>query len=248
MARAVRTPPDTPIPPLHAVIRRSISAMWLRRAYYGWLIPAAFLLPLWLLVGWAVFRAGGWAFLWTLFLAIPAVFIGQLVLTLLVRARGTVRSHRAVSWWDVLGFTVWHALIIALGFFNQAWWAPVMIVTILVGVGLFWLDALAAAARGQAVGHGDVHDRGHRLRAADGIPAGSGPSRTRSSSSPRSATPTAPDPGFGGPGHPWQNGSLCPDQALPQGSPSPDACVGGLGHTNPFPSNSRSTCGGRRET
>jgi hypothetical protein len=113
--------------------------MWLRRAYYGWLIPAAFLLPLWLLVGWAVFRAGGWAFLWTLFLAIPAVFIGQLILTFLVRARGTVRSHRAVSWWDVLGFTVWHALIIALGFFNQAWWAPVMVVTILVGVGLFWL-------------------------------------------------------------------------------------------------------------
>ncbi|WP_241245839.1 MFS transporter permease [Microbacterium sp. 4R-513] len=113
--------------------------MWLRRGFYSWLFPAAFLLPLWLLVGWAVFNAGGWAFLWVLFLAIPAVFIGQLVLTLLVRARGTVRAERAVSWWDVLGFTVWHLLIISLGFFNQAWWAPVMVVTILAGVGLFWL-------------------------------------------------------------------------------------------------------------
>ncbi|MCC2032358.1 MFS transporter permease [Microbacterium allomyrinae] len=114
--------------------------MWLRRAFFGWLIPAAFVLPLWILVGWGVFNAGGWAFLWVLFLAIPGVFLWQLVLTLLVRARGTVRAHRAVSWWDVLGFTVWHGLVISLGFFNAAWWAPVMVVAILVGVGLFWLE------------------------------------------------------------------------------------------------------------
>jgi hypothetical protein len=113
--------------------------MWLRRAFYAWLIPAAFLLPLWLLIGWAVFRAGGWAFVWVLFLAIPAVFLGELILTLLVRARGTVRAHRAVSWWDVLGFGLWHALIISLGFFNQAWWAPAMVITMVVGVGLLWL-------------------------------------------------------------------------------------------------------------
>lgn len=114
--------------------------MWLRRGFFGWLIPAAFLLPLWLLVGWAVFNAGGWAFLWVLFLALPGVFLWQLLLTLLVRARGTVRAHRAVSWWDVLGFTVWHALVISLGFFDAVWWAPVMVVTILVGVALFWLE------------------------------------------------------------------------------------------------------------
>ncbi|WP_345802795.1 MFS transporter permease [Microbacterium sp. AZCO] len=113
--------------------------MWVRRAFFSWLIPAAFLLPLWLLVGWAVFRAGGWAFLWVLFLAIPIVFFGQLILTLLVRARGTVRAERAVSWWDVLGFSAWHLLIISLGFYNPAWWAPAMVVTIIVGVGLFWL-------------------------------------------------------------------------------------------------------------
>jgi hypothetical protein len=113
--------------------------MWLRRAFFGWLIPAAFLLPLWLLIGWAVFNAGGWASLWVLFLAIPGVFLWQLLLTLLVRARGTVRAHRAVSWWDVAGFTVWHALVISLGFFNENWWAPVMVLAILVGVALFWL-------------------------------------------------------------------------------------------------------------
>lgn len=120
--------------------RRTIVAMWLRRAYYGWLIPAAFLLPLWLLVGWGVFDAGGWAFLWVMFIAIPAVLLGQLGLTLLVRARTTTRGRRAVSWWDVAGFTLWHALIVALGFFVESWWAPVFVLSVCVGLALFWLE------------------------------------------------------------------------------------------------------------
>lgn len=103
------------------------------------MIPAAFLLPLWLLVGWAVTGAGGWAFLWVLFIAIPGVFLWQLLLTLLVRARGTVRAHRAVSWWDVAGFTLWHGLVIALGFFNPTWWVPTLVVAVIAGLGMFWL-------------------------------------------------------------------------------------------------------------
>ncbi len=114
--------------------------MWVRRVFFGWLIPAAFLLPMWLLIGWGVFNAGGWAFLWVLFLAIPSVFVAQLILTLLVRARGTVRASRAVSWWDVAGFTVWHALIVALGFYDSSWWALVMVIAIFAAIGLFWLS------------------------------------------------------------------------------------------------------------
>lgn len=120
--------------------RRSIGRMWLRRAVFGWLLPAAFVLPLWMLVGWGVFDAGGWAFVWVLFLAIPGVFLWQLILTLLVRARGIVRSARAVSWWDVLGFGVWHALVVSLGFFASSWWAPTLVVTVLAGIGVFWLS------------------------------------------------------------------------------------------------------------
>lgn len=112
--------------------------MWLRRAFYVWLIPSAFVLPLWLIVGWGVFNAGGWAFLWVLFIAIPSVFIGQLVFTLLVRARGTVRATRAVSWGDVLGFTIWHGLTIALGLFSQVSWVPLLITAIVAGLGMFW--------------------------------------------------------------------------------------------------------------
>ncbi|MFT4220135.1 MAG: MFS transporter permease [Microbacterium sp.] len=113
--------------------------MWLRRAFFGWLFPAALLLPLWLFVGWIAFNASGWGFLWMLFIAIPSVFVGQLVFTLLVRARGTVRASRAVSWWDVAGFAVWHSLTIALGFFSPASWLPLFIAAIVVGLGLFWL-------------------------------------------------------------------------------------------------------------
>ncbi|MBB2974628.1 hypothetical protein FHX49_000169 [Microbacterium endophyticum] len=114
--------------------------MWLRRAFFGWLFPSAFLLPLWLFIGWGVFNAGAWAFLWVLFVAIPAVFVGQLVLTLLVRARATVRTQRAVSWWDVIGFAVWHSLTISLGFFGHDWWAPMFVLTVVAALGLFWLE------------------------------------------------------------------------------------------------------------
>ncbi len=113
--------------------------MWLRRAFFGWLIPAAFLLPLWLFVGWIVFGASGWGLLWVL-VSVPIVFVGQLVLSLLVRARGTVRSSRAVSWTDVAGFGAWHALIIALGFFDPRWWWPVFGITVAVGIALLWVQ------------------------------------------------------------------------------------------------------------
>ncbi len=112
--------------------------MWLRRAFFGWLIPAAFVLPLWLLIGWIVFGSNPWALLWVI-VSSPVVFIGELVLALLVRARGTVRATRAVSWWDAAGFGAWHLLIIALGVFDARWWWPVFGVTIVVGVGLLWL-------------------------------------------------------------------------------------------------------------
>jgi hypothetical protein len=102
-------------------------------------MPAAFVLPLWLLIGWGIFNAGGWAFLWVLFIAIPSVFVGQLVLTLLVRARASVRETRMVSWWDVLGFSAWHALTIAVGCYPQAWFPLLLTGAIAVAIAMFWL-------------------------------------------------------------------------------------------------------------
>jgi hypothetical protein len=114
--------------------------MWVRRLFHRWLFPAALVLPLWLLIGWGVSGAGGWAFFWVLLLAMPSVFVGQLVLALLVRARGTVRAERAVSWPDVAGFALWHGLVVSLAFFAAPWWGVAVVLAVLVGIALFWLE------------------------------------------------------------------------------------------------------------
>jgi len=113
--------------------------MWLREAFYRWLIPAAFVLPLWLLIGWIVFGANPWALLWVIVSA-PIVLVGQLVLTLLVRARGTVRAERAVSWTDAGVLGAWHVLVIALGVFDARWWWPIFGLTIAVGFAALWVS------------------------------------------------------------------------------------------------------------
>ncbi|MGB4136131.1 MAG: MFS transporter permease [Microbacterium sp.] len=114
--------------------------MALRSAFYRWLIPAAFVLPLWLMIGWGVFHASGWALFWVLLIATPSLLVGQLLLTLLTRARPSVRAERAVSWRDVAGFTAWHGLTIALGFFPQGAFGWLLTAAILVGLGLFWMQ------------------------------------------------------------------------------------------------------------
>ena len=111
--------------------------MWLRRAFFSWLLPAAAVLPAWLLLGWILFGSSGWSLVWVLLIAIPSVLIGQLILTMLVRARGTVRHTRTVSWADVIGFGVWHLLTIGVGFFNAAFW-PLLIAAIVCFIALVW--------------------------------------------------------------------------------------------------------------
>lgn len=127
--------------------------MWLRRAVFRWLAPAAAVLPIWLLVGWIISDAGGWALLWVLLIAIPTVAIGELVLLFLIRARGTVRHSGAVSWLDVAGIAAWHVLTIAVGFFPEAWFIPLLIGAIVVYIAVLWssLWQLFQEARPSAV-------------------------------------------------------------------------------------------------
>ena len=114
--------------------------MLLRRAFFRWLLPAAFLLPLWMIVGWAIFGQSGWGLLWVLVMAVPSVFAAQLVLTLLTRSRPSVRAERAVSWWDVLGFTVWHGLTIAVACFIEGAFPWLLTGAIVAVLALFWLQ------------------------------------------------------------------------------------------------------------
>lgn len=113
--------------------------MWFRRAYLKALPWAALVLPLWLLIGWGVFQAGGWAFLWVLFIAIPSVALGQLVLLLLVRSRPSVRATGIMSWRDAGAFALWHALTIAVGTFPQAGFGWLLAGAIAAFLVVFWL-------------------------------------------------------------------------------------------------------------
>ncbi|WP_345750455.1 MFS transporter permease [Microbacterium rhizophilus] len=114
--------------------------MALRRIFSRWLWPAAFVLPLWLLIGWGISDAGGWAFLWVLFVALPSVFVAQAGFTLLNRARPSVRRTGMVSWLDVAGFGVWHVLTIVVGLFSEAWFGLSLTLAILAAVGVLWLQ------------------------------------------------------------------------------------------------------------
>jgi len=154
------------------------SDMWLRQAFFRWLIPAAFLLPLWLLIGWGVFQ-GGWSILWVLFIAVPSVFVGQLVLTLLTRSRPSVRAERAVSWWDVGGFTLWHGLTIAVGCFIDGAFGWLLAAAVVVGIGMFWLQFWQLWTEAKANG------AGFRQTVSWSMTEGVG----EASSSPRSARP-----------------------------------------------------------
>jgi hypothetical protein len=110
--------------------------MWIRRALFAWLFPAALVLPLWLLIGWGVFQSG-WAILWVLFIAMPSVLLGELLIAFLVRARARVRQARAVSWQDAAGIVLWHGLTIAVGFFPNAFgW--VLTGAVVAFLAVFW--------------------------------------------------------------------------------------------------------------
>lgn len=134
--------------------------MALRSGFYRWLLPAAFVLPLWLFVGWIVFGANPLSLLWVLVSA-PIVLIGELVLSLLVRARGTARAERAVSWTDLALIGAWHVLVVSLGFFANPWWWPLFALTVAVGIGSFW-GVLAQLWR-------EARPMGVVLRTPDGV-------------------------------------------------------------------------------
>jgi len=124
--------------------------MVLRRVFLRWLFPAAFVLPLWLFVGWIVFAGGsGWALLWLL-IAAPTVFVSQVALTLLVRARSSVRLTRAASWRDVAGLGLWHVVIVALGFYDSRSFFALLALSVVGALVLFWssLAQLWNEARG----------------------------------------------------------------------------------------------------
>jgi hypothetical protein len=113
--------------------------MLIRRAFYRWQFIAAIILPVWLLIGWAIFGSGsGWGIV-ALLLVVPIAFVTIGVVALLIAARPTVRATKAVSWLDVAVLAVWHGLIIATGFYGPS--ATTFAVLAIVGaIAAFWIS------------------------------------------------------------------------------------------------------------
>lgn len=122
--------------------------MFLRRLFFYWQFIAVVVLPLWLVVGWPIFGAGGWKVLGVFFGAV-VLGLALLIVSLLFYARKDVRETKTVSWRDVGVLTLWHALIIGVGFYaaSSPW---ISVLVIVVGVLAFWFalwELLAAARR-----------------------------------------------------------------------------------------------------
>ena len=108
-----------------------------------------------------------------------------------------------------------------------------MVVTILVGVGLFWLELwqLWSEARPSRIVLRTSEGMAYIPAQAD-APEAAG---TRGHRHHREADAARELTRFGRVRHPWQNGCLCPDQVLPQGNQlygvTPEAC--GTSHPSP---------------
>lgn len=121
--------------------------MFVRRVFYYWQFIAVVVLPAWLLIGASVYGSGGWDVVGSFFTGL-VVGVGLLAVSLIFFARSEVRSARMLSWPDVGILTLWHGLIIAMGFTYGV--APgLAALVILVGLGAFWFSIweLFAAAR-----------------------------------------------------------------------------------------------------
>jgi len=112
--------------------------MIIRRAFRYWMLIAAVALPIWPLIGWSIFSQGGWAFL-GLVVAMPILFVAMAAVDLLIYMRPAVRRTGALSWIDVGILALWHALIIAFGFFG-ATASLFAVLGVCAGVAAFWLS------------------------------------------------------------------------------------------------------------
>lgn len=110
--------------------------MLVRRAFFYWQTAAAVVLPVWLLVGWAIWGQTAGALLGVV-IAIPLLVVSVLVVVALTIARRSVREAKAVSWLDVGILAFWHAMLIGLSFFGPSveWF---VVFGVIGAVAAFW--------------------------------------------------------------------------------------------------------------
>jgi hypothetical protein len=118
-------------------VRAYDSPMALRRAFFAWQFAAAAVLPLWLLLGYAVWGASVGGFLSVVLLA-PIVAVVEVALALLFSARAGVRRQRALDLPGVAVLSAFQLGVIGLGFFGPAssWFG---LLAAVAAIGGFWV-------------------------------------------------------------------------------------------------------------
>ncbi len=109
--------------------------MLLRRAFYFAQVPAAIILPTWILIARGMLADDiGWEFLVYL-IACPILSVAMLAVAGLTLARRSVREQRQVSWIDVALLAGWYLVLAVYGLFAQ----PVLAALIVLGgIAAFW--------------------------------------------------------------------------------------------------------------
>jgi hypothetical protein len=115
------------------------AVMALRRAFFAWQFAAAAVLPLWLLLGYAVWGGGVGGFFSTVLL-VPVVFVVELALAALFSARARVRRVRALDLPAVAVLAAFQLGVIGVGFFGPAtaWFG---LLAAAAAIGGFWLGS-----------------------------------------------------------------------------------------------------------
>lgn len=140
-----------------------------RRAAFVWQFAAAVVLPLWLLVGYAVWGAGLGGLLGITLLA-PLTVVGLLGFAGLLTARSAVRRARMLGSADAGVLALITAALVGVGFFGPAttWFGVLAVAAVLGG---WWLAGWELVI--------DVRTRMRRTLAAFGLgPEAAEPSRT----------------------------------------------------------------------
>jgi hypothetical protein len=111
--------------------------MPIRRAFFVWQFAAAAVLPLWVLLGYALWGGGVGGLLGIALLA-PLIVVTQLGLAVLFTARASVRRSRALDWPATGALALFSAAVVGLGFFgpSAAWFG---VLAVAAALGGFWL-------------------------------------------------------------------------------------------------------------
>lgn len=145
--------------------RAYASGMALRRAFLTWQFVAAAVLPIWLLIGYAVWGSSV-AGLFGVMLLVPVVVLVELGLALLFSGRRRVRRRPQLDPLTVSVLTAFQVGVVGIGLFGPAtaWFAVLAVAAAIAG---FWLGTRLLVQ--------DVRTRVEETMTGIGRPPASGP-------------------------------------------------------------------------